>query len=72
MARTVEIGNREIRVDGNPVQILSGAMHYFRIHPDYWRDRIVKLRQCGLNTLESYLAWNLHEPYEGEVDSSGG
>ena len=47
MKRTVEMKNREIRVDGNPVQILSGAMHYFRIHPDYWRDRIVKLRQCG-------------------------
>ena len=46
MAGTVEIDKREIRVDGNPVQILSGAMHYFRIHPDYWRDRIVKLRQC--------------------------
>lgn len=72
MARTVEIGNREIQVDGNPVQILSGAMHYFRIHPDYWRDRIVKLRQCGLNTLESYLAWNVHEPKEGEFDFSGG
>ena len=72
MAGTVEIDKREIRVDGNPVQILSGAMHYFRIHPDYWRDRIVKLRQCGLNTLESYLAWNVHEPKEGEFDFTGG
>lgn len=72
MKRTVEMKNREIRVDGNPVQILSGAMHYFRIHPDYWRDRIVKLRQCGLNTLESYLAWNVHEPKEGTFDFSGG
>ena len=72
MKRTVEMKNREIRVDGNPVQILSGAMHYFRIHPDYWRDRIVKLRQCGLNTLESYLAWNVHEPKEGKFDFSGG
>ena len=72
MNRTVEIGTREIRVDGKPVQILSGAMHYFRIHPDYWRDRIVKLRQCGLNTLETYMAWNLHEPREGAFDFSGG
>lgn len=72
MKRTVEMGNREIRVDGKPVQILSGAMHYFRIHPDYWRDRIVKLRQCGLNTLESYLAWNVHETREGVFDFSGG
>ena len=39
--------NREIRGDGKPVQILSGAMHCFRSHPDCRRDRIVKLRQCG-------------------------
>ena len=35
MAGTVEIDKREIRVDGNPVQILSGAMDYFLIHPDF-------------------------------------
>jgi len=72
MTDSVEIGNRQIRINGEPVRILSGAMHYFRIHPDYWRDRIVKLRQCGLNTLETYFAWNLHEPREGEFNFSGG
>jgi len=71
MTDSVEIGRREIRIDGEPVQILSGAMHYFRIHPACWRDRIVKLRQCGLNTLETYLAWNFHEPREGEFNFSG-
>lgn len=71
MADSVEIDNREIRINCEPVRILSGAMHYFRIHPACWRDRIVKLRQCGLNTLETYLAWNFHEPREGEFDFSG-
>ncbi len=70
MKRAIEIGNREIRIDGEVVQILSGAIHYFRIHPDYWRDRIVKLRQCGLNTLETYMAWNIHEPQEGKFHFS--
>lgn len=68
----VEISGASILVDGKPTQIRSGAMHYFRIPPAYWRDRLVKLRQCGLNTVETYLAWNLHEPRPGVFDFSGG
>lgn len=52
-------------------QIFSGAVHYFRIHPDYWMDRLEKMKACGLNTIETYLAWNLHEKNEGEWDFSG-
>jgi len=40
-------------------------MHYFRIPPAYWRDRLLKLRAMGLNTVETYVAWNLHEPEPG-------
>ena len=45
--------------------IRSGAMHYFRIPSAYWEDRLLKLKQCGFNTVETYVAWNLHEPKEG-------
>ena len=68
---TIEIKKREILLDGKSVKIHSGSMHYFRIHPDYWRDRIVKLRQCGLNCLETYMCWNRHEPRPGQFDFSG-
>ena len=68
---TIEIKQREILLDGKSVKIHSGSMHYFRIHPDYWRDRIVKLRQCGLNCLETYMCWNCHEPRPGQFDFSG-
>lgn len=43
-------------------------MHYFRIHPALWRDRLKKLRASGANTLETYVPWNLHEPYMGQYD----
>ncbi len=58
--------------DGKPYTVISGAMHYFRIHPDYWRDRLLKMKECGFNTVETYTCWNLHEPREGEFDFSGG
>lgn len=58
-------------LDGEPFVILSGAMHYFRIPREYWRDRLLKLKECGFNTVETYVCWNLHEPREGEYDFSG-
>lgn len=57
--------------DGKPYRILSGAMHYFRVLPEYWRDRMDKMRLFGLNTLETYCPWNLHEPRAGEFNFEG-
>ena len=67
----VEFKERKIFIDGKPTQIFSGAIHYFRVHPDLWRDRLEKLAMCGFNCLETYMCWNLHEPKEGEFDFSG-
>ncbi|MFG3017912.1 beta-galactosidase family protein [Streptomyces sp. NPDC048254] len=47
---------------GEPFRIISGAMHYFRIHPDQWADRLRKARLMGLNTIETYVPWDLHQP----------
>lgn len=51
--------------DGQPIRLLSGAIHYFRVVPEYWRDRLLKLKAGGFNTVETYVAWNVHEPEEG-------
>lgn len=59
------IGDVDFELDGRPHRILSGALHYFRIHPDLWADRIHKARLMGLNTIETYVAWNAHEPQRG-------
>lgn len=52
-------------LEDQPFVILSGAIHYFRVVPEYWKDRLLKLKACGFNTVETYVAWNLHEPSEG-------
>lgn len=59
-------------LDGEEIQIISGAIHYFRVVPEYWRDRLQKLKACGFNTVETYVAWNLHEPRPGEFCFEGG
>ncbi|MEU5868871.1 beta-galactosidase family protein [Nonomuraea sp. NPDC047529] len=52
-------------------QVLSGAMHYFRVLPEQWRQRLAMLRAMGLDTVETYVAWNLHEPRPGHFDFTG-
>ncbi|PPK92644.1 beta-galactosidase [Kineococcus xinjiangensis] len=69
---TFEIGEEDFLLDGEPHRVLSGALHYFRIHPGQWADRIHKARLMGLNTIETYVAWNAHAPRRGEFDLSGG
>ena len=61
----------DFRLDGEKFRILSGTVHYFRVPEDYWYDRLLKLKACGLNTVETYTCWNLHERREGEFDFSG-
>jgi len=48
-----------------PFKIISGAIHYFRIVPAYWRDRLEKCKAMGCNTVETYVPWNMHEPKNG-------
>jgi beta-galactosidase len=66
------VGEREFLLDGEPFRILSGALHYFRVHPGHWADRIRKARQMGLNTVETYVAWNGHAPQPDEFRLDGG
>ena len=58
-------------LDGEPFQIRSGSIHYFRHVREYWRDRLMKLRAAGFNTVETYTCWNLHERKEGQFDFTG-
>lgn len=67
----VSYDQNSIYVNGNATKIVSGAMHYFRIMPQYWEDRLLKLKECGCNCVETYLCWNLHEKKQGELDFSG-
>jgi beta-galactosidase len=66
------IGDHDFLLDGRPFRILSGALHYFRVHPELWADRIEKARRMGLNTIETYVPWNAHAPEPGTFDVSGG
>lgn len=50
---SMTMDKKDFLLDGKPVRILSGAIHYFRVVPEYWRDRLLKLKAMGLNTVET-------------------
>ena len=58
-------------LDGKPMKIISGAIHYFRMTPSQWEDSLYNLKALGANTVETYIPWNIHEPIEGKFDFSG-
>jgi beta-galactosidase len=68
---TFEIGEHDFLLDGRPHRILAGALHYFRVHPGQWADRVHKARLLGLNCVETYVPWNFHSPAPGRFDTDG-
>ena len=68
---TFEVRGKDFIKDGKPVKIISGAVHYFRNMPDTWSDIFKKMKAMGLNCVETYCAWNMHEKKPGEYDFTG-
>ncbi|KAI5336824.1 PREDICTED: beta-galactosidase [Prunus dulcis] len=70
-ARKFEISDDKFWKDGQPFQIIGGDLHYFRVLPEYWEDRLLRAKALGLNTIQTYVPWNLHEPRAGTLDFEG-
>lgn len=70
---SVEYGQEQgFTLDGAPFRMISGALHYFRVHPELWADRMREAKWMGLNTIDTYIPWNLHEPQRGVLDAEAG
>ena len=70
-AHTLELQNGKFQLDHRPFQILAGEVHYTRIPRARWRQAMRLARSMGLNTVTSYVFWNVHEPEPGHFDFSG-
>lgn len=71
MKNQIQIKDKQIQMNGRPVQILSAEIHYFRLRRDEWADRLDKAVECGMNAVATYIPWFVHELLEGEVDLDG-
>jgi beta-galactosidase len=55
-------------LDGKPFQVIAGEVHYERVPRAYWRNRLEMAKAMGLNTIATYVFWNVHEPKPGVYD----
>jgi beta-galactosidase len=68
---TFTLGKTDFLLDGRPFRMMAGELHFQRIPRVYWKDRLLKARAMGLNTICTYVFWNLLEPEPGQWDFSG-
>ena len=67
----VDIRSRRIVIGGEPVVVLAGEVHYFRVPRDEWADRIALAKEVGCTAVASYIPWLWHETTGGEIDVTG-
>lgn len=67
----LQIEKDRLLLDGKPFYLACGDVQYFRIHPSEWRQRLEVMKDYGLTAIQTYTAWNLHEPRPGEFDFTG-
>ncbi len=68
---TFALGDTAFLLDGKPFQMISAEMHYPRIPMEAWRARMKMAKAMGINTIGTYIFWNLHEPQKDKFDFSG-
>lgn len=70
-AHKFSIEGEHFLLDGKPIILRSGEMHYPRVAQEHWRDRFRKAKAMGLNAITTYIFWNLHEKQPGKFDFTG-
>ena len=67
----IDYEHNVFRKDGEPFRFIAAEIHYFRIHESSWRDRLLKVKAAGFNSLQIYIEWSSHEPNQGQFDFKG-
>ena len=49
----------------------GGELQYFRSDPKHLEQRLARCAQAGYTTIQSYVAWNVHEHTRGRFDFTG-
>lgn len=68
---TFALSDSTFLLDNKPFQIISGEIHYPRVPRAAWRQRMKMAKAMGLNSIGTYVFWNLHEPEKNQFDFSG-
>ncbi|GAA0153644.1 galactosidase [Lithospermum erythrorhizon] len=67
----VTYDKKAIIINGQRRILFSGSIHYPRSTPEMWEDLIYKAKAGGLDVVETYVFWNIHEPSPGQYNFEG-
>ena len=67
----INVDGQGFFINGRRTYIASGSLHYARVPHELWRDRLLRIKRAGFNTVETYAFWNFHEPRENEWNFTG-
>ena len=62
---SVDYDSRSFILNGKRTLLLSGAVHYPRVMEGEWETIFNEMIKDGLNMVQTYIFWNLHEPERG-------
>ena len=67
-APSIELDKNGFKLNGEYTLLRGGSLQWFKIPETEWADRLQRFKASGFNTIDLYVAWNLHEPRPGEFD----
>ncbi|KAG1360978.1 putative protein MCM10 [Cocos nucifera] len=67
----VTYDGRSLMLNGRRELFFSGSIHYPRSSPEMWPGLIQKAKRGGLNVIQTYVFWNVHEPEQGQYNFTG-
>ena len=71
-AAAINFDGKGFLIHGQRTFLASGSIHYARVPRELWKDRLLKLKRAGFNTVQTYVFWNYHEPMPGQFDFTTG
>jgi len=67
----INFDSRGFIIHGKRTFIVAGELQYPRTPRAMWRDRLLRIKRAGYNTVQTYVFWNYHEPVEGKFEFTG-
>ncbi|KAJ9704206.1 hypothetical protein PVL29_002670 [Vitis rotundifolia] len=67
----VTYDRKALIINGQRRILFSGSIHYPRSTPQMWEGLIQKAKDGGLDAIDTYVFWNLHEPSPGKYNFEG-
>ncbi|XP_065867810.1 beta-galactosidase 3-like [Euphorbia lathyris] len=68
---SVTYDRKALIINGDRKILFSGSIHYPRSTPQMWGGLIQKAKEGGLDVIDTYVFWNLHEPSPGNYNFEG-